>query len=114
LTAHGANSNFLPTILGRLSSLPSSRDGKVSAAALDMSLAKSFLVAADMAHAVHPNYSTKYEDRHKPRLNEGVVVKVPNPPVQLAIVNMRSTQMRDMPPIPLALSFWMRSPVAPD
>ena len=29
-----------------------------------------------MAHAVHPNYSTKYEDQHKPKLNQGVVLKV--------------------------------------
>jgi aspartyl aminopeptidase len=29
-----------------------------------------------MAHAVHPNFSNKYEDKHKPRLNEGVVIKV--------------------------------------
>lgn len=29
-----------------------------------------------MAHAVHPNYGSKYEDKHKPKLNQGVVLKV--------------------------------------
>jgi aspartyl aminopeptidase len=29
-----------------------------------------------MAHAVHPNYAIKYEDKHKPKLNHGVVLKV--------------------------------------
>jgi aspartyl aminopeptidase len=76
LTAHGADSNFLPTILNRLSSVPSSKSDKVSATALEESLSKSFLISADMAHAVHPNYQTKYEDQHKPRLNQGVVLKV--------------------------------------
>jgi len=32
-----------------------------------------------MAHAVHPNYAIKYEDKHKPKLNHGVVLKVPPP-----------------------------------
>jgi aspartyl aminopeptidase len=76
LTAHGADSNFLPTILNRLSSLPSSKSDKVSATTFEESLSKSFLVSADMSHAVNPNYQSKYEDKHKPRLNQGVVLKV--------------------------------------
>lgn len=76
MTAHGADSNFLPTILSRLCSLPSSKSDKVSATAFEESLSKSFLVSADMAHAVHPSYQIKYEDKHKPKLNEGVVLKV--------------------------------------
>jgi aspartyl aminopeptidase len=78
LTAHGADSNFLPTVLKRLCSL-SSKNGNSSATAFEESLSKSFLVSADMAHAVHPNYSNKYEDHHKPRLNQGVVLKVQFP-----------------------------------
>ena len=76
LTSHGANSNFLPAVLSRLSSLPTSKDGKASTTAFEESLSKSFLVSADMAHAVHPNYATKYEEKHKPKLNQGVVLKV--------------------------------------
>jgi aspartyl aminopeptidase len=74
LTAHGADSNFLPTVLTRLCALPGG-----SPTAYEETLSKSFLISADMAHAVNPNFDTKYEDQHKPKLNHGVVVKVFTP-----------------------------------
>ena len=92
LTTQGADSNFLPTVLSRLSALPASQDGKSSQTAFEESLSKSFLVSADMAHAVHPNYAIKYEDKHKPKLNHGVVLKV-TVPYSLRS-DCRSTQTR--------------------
>ncbi|KAK2748356.1 hypothetical protein FQN57_001014 [Myotisia sp. PD_48] len=77
LTAQGADSNALPSILRRLSVLqvPGSTDASISTA-YEQSLSTSFLLSADMAHAVNPNYAFKYESDHKPQMNGGPVVKI--------------------------------------
>jgi aspartyl aminopeptidase len=78
-TAQGADSNALPSILRRLAVLPASgfagANGDV-ATAYEQSLSTSFLVSADMAHSVNPNYAFKYEPDHKPEMNKGTVIKI--------------------------------------
>jgi len=71
-TASGARSLLLETLLDRLTfAFPEApRD------ALPRSLARSFFVSADMAHAVHPNYPDKHDKQHRPVLGKGPVVKV--------------------------------------
>ncbi|AKU99397.1 Aspartyl aminopeptidase [Labilithrix luteola] len=70
-TAYGANSTFLPRALERI---VLGRGG--SREDYHRALAGSLCVSADMAHAVHPNYESRHEARHKPVLNGGPVIKV--------------------------------------
>jgi aspartyl aminopeptidase len=67
----GAESHFLPRVLERLS-----RRGERSYDEHARVLASSLCLSADMAHAVHPNYESRHEPRHKPMLNGGPVLKV--------------------------------------
>jgi len=62
----GAASTLLSTTMQRIT-------GGVDL--LPISLPKSFLVSMDMAHGVHPNYSSKHESCHRPKMHEGLVVK---------------------------------------
>lgn len=76
-TAQGADSNFLPTIIRRLSALPAFRgNAEPDPDSYEQTLSKSFLISADMAHSVNPNYVAKYETDHKPEMNKGTVIKI--------------------------------------
>jgi aspartyl aminopeptidase len=85
-TAQGADSNLLPAVIRRLSVLPPSEGNnsdksydKVEAdtsTAYEQTLSTSFLISADMAHSVHPNYPAKYESQHRPEMNKGTVIKI--------------------------------------
>ncbi|KAI0375740.1 aspartyl aminopeptidase [Pilatotrama ljubarskyi] len=66
VSTSGAESSLIPFLLQRLSPSP---------AAYAQSVARSFLISADMGHAVHPNYTSKHEDNHTPHVNGGVVIK---------------------------------------
>lgn len=64
-SATGAASALTEHVLRRLSSPES----------FELAVQKSFLISADQAHAIHPNYSECHEELHRPSLNGGVVLK---------------------------------------
>ncbi|OUM59103.1 hypothetical protein PIROE2DRAFT_47356, partial [Piromyces sp. E2] len=66
----GADSAFIDTILKRIMKMEVSQT--ISPTAYQEAIRKSYLCSA---HAVHPNYPEKHEALHKPKLNEGMVIK---------------------------------------
>ncbi len=70
-SAQGAMSPFLRSVLERV---VEARDG-AGADAFTRAMRRSFLVSADMAHAIHPNYADRHDPEHKPVLGHGPVVK---------------------------------------
>ena len=69
-TKQGAASTFLKDTLHRINSAA----GRTEEEYL-MSIASSFLVSADNAHAVHPNFAEKTDPTNRPYLNKGIVIK---------------------------------------
>jgi len=66
LSAAGAQGPMLDSVLRRLSG---------SAAQHAAMIERSFMISADNAHGVHPNYAARHDDNHGPLLNGGPVIK---------------------------------------
>ncbi|KAL4182573.1 hypothetical protein AMTRI_Chr11g150770 [Amborella trichopoda] len=49
--------------------------GHVGESTYERAIRRSFLVSADMAHGIHPNFPEKHEDQHRPVLQKGIVIK---------------------------------------
>lgn len=69
-TRQGAASTFLQDTLIRINEGVGRSDGEYR-----RSLAASFMLSADNAHAMHPNYVEKTCPTNRPKLNGGIVVK---------------------------------------
>jgi aspartyl aminopeptidase len=70
-SAEGASGPFLEDVLRRVVAAT----GDVDPQSVPRAVARSLLVSADAAHAVHPNYADKHDPHHQPRLGGGPVVK---------------------------------------
>lgn len=70
MTKQGADSSFLRCTLERISTALGRSRGEFMA-----SLASSFMISADNAHAVHPNHPELEDPSHRPVPNGGIVIK---------------------------------------
>ena len=71
LTSQGANSSILDTMLERIAlGLSKNREEYKRA------LSNSVMISADLAHAIHPNYTEKCDPTSKPLLGMGPVLKI--------------------------------------
>ncbi|KAL0086539.1 peptidase M18 [Phycomyces blakesleeanus] len=93
-TAHGADSNLLPVTLQRLANTQL-MNVSASSTAFEEAMHKSLLISADMAHAVHPNYSDKHEENHRPQMHKGTVIKV-NANQRYATTAMTSLVLKEL------------------
>lgn len=66
MSACGAQGPFLQAVLERIAG---SRENYIRM------VDKSWMVSADNAHAVHPNYADKHDGNHGPEINKGPVIK---------------------------------------
>ena len=69
-TKQGADSTFLSDVLSRIAGALGASDEQTRAL-----IARSFMVSADNAHAVHPNHPEKYDAQNRTFMNGGVVIK---------------------------------------
>lgn len=69
-TQNGADSDLLSNLIERIMlSFERNREDFLCA------LEKSFIISADMAHAIHPNFKEKSDVTNKPKMNKGVTIK---------------------------------------
>ena len=71
VSSSGAQGPFLKSVLERLGHCCGDETDLLSRI-----VAKSSLISIDNAHGVHPNYLERHDDKHRPVLNSGPVIKL--------------------------------------
>jgi aspartyl aminopeptidase len=75
-SGQGAGGTFLKDTLSRVATC--FEGGTESSQDLARAISRSWLISADMAHAVHPNYADRHEPGHRPKIGQGPVLKTNN------------------------------------
>ncbi|MCI5839256.1 MAG: M18 family aminopeptidase [Peptoniphilaceae bacterium] len=71
MTRRGANSTFLSDTLKRIY-----KNLGYDFEDFQISLSNSFMISADSAHSIHPNYTEKFDPTNRVKMGEGLVIKI--------------------------------------
>lgn len=74
-STQGAGGTFLEDTLTRIASCVGASGGEGDAQTMARAVSNSWLISADMAHAMHPNYADRHEPGHRPKIGAGPVIK---------------------------------------
>lgn len=74
-SATGAGSPIMADAIRRISSVLLKDDKQNAEQMYANTIDRSFVLSVDQAHAVHPNYASKHEKGHSPKMNSGMVIK---------------------------------------
>ncbi|WP_035584542.1 M18 family aminopeptidase [Halomonas sp. TG39a] len=76
-SACGAQGPFLADVLRRINAQVGGRGSEIgSEESLIQLIQSSLMISCDNAHALHPNFRDKHDERHGPAINGGPVIKV--------------------------------------
>ncbi|KAK5631002.1 hypothetical protein RRF57_006717 [Xylaria bambusicola] len=74
LLRQGAKGNFLPSVIERTVESLCGQEKTFGPGVIGQTYANSFLLSADVTHAVNPNFLSRYLQDHAPRLNVGICI----------------------------------------
>ena len=74
-SVNGAGSTVIVDALERIRAGLGTNSSNNDPVARAQSVAHSFCLSIDQAHAIHPNFANKHESMHAPLMGQGIVVK---------------------------------------
>ena len=74
-SGQGAGSPVMKEAVDRITAAFSQNSHSLDPETHASTVRKSFILSVDQAHAVHPNYPSKHEKNHGPKMNAGITIK---------------------------------------